>query len=150
MATVHDVAAYIIKKQGVMSTMRLQKLAYYSQAWHLVWEDRPLFQADFEAWANGPVCPALYRGHAGQFRISTWPTGDQRKLQPSERESIDIVLGYYGPRNGQWLSDLTHMERPWRDARHGVPDGARCQNVITKLAMQDYYSSIAPVLAAAE
>jgi uncharacterized phage-associated protein len=32
MATAHDVAAYILKKWGKMTAMKLQKLVYYSQA----------------------------------------------------------------------------------------------------------------------
>jgi uncharacterized phage-associated protein len=33
--------------------LKLQKLLYYSQAWHLVWEDTPLFTARIEAWIDG-------------------------------------------------------------------------------------------------
>ena len=43
MANVFDVAKYILEKQGDMSTMKLQKLCYYAQAWSLVWDDRELF-----------------------------------------------------------------------------------------------------------
>ena len=43
MATVHDVAAFILERLGSMTAMKLQKLCYYSHAWHLVWEERPLF-----------------------------------------------------------------------------------------------------------
>jgi uncharacterized phage-associated protein len=32
MASVHDVASYILHKTGSISTWKLQKLAYYSQA----------------------------------------------------------------------------------------------------------------------
>jgi len=59
-ASAHDVAAYILKNGGRMSVMKLQKLVYYSQAWHLVWEDKRLFSDRIEAWANGPVVPNLY------------------------------------------------------------------------------------------
>jgi len=40
--SVLDVAAYILEKHGAMSTMNFQKLAFYCQAWFLVWEDRPI------------------------------------------------------------------------------------------------------------
>lgn len=39
MATVFDTAKYILEKRGAMSTMKLQKLCYYAQAWSLVWYD---------------------------------------------------------------------------------------------------------------
>lgn len=57
MATVFDVTKYILHKCGEMSVWKLQKLCYYSQAWHLAWTGNPIFEEDFEAWANGPVCP---------------------------------------------------------------------------------------------
>lgn len=31
----------------------------YCQAWSLVWDDTPLFEEDFQAWTNGPVCPGI-------------------------------------------------------------------------------------------
>ncbi|HSS48337.1 MAG TPA: type II toxin-antitoxin system antitoxin SocA domain-containing protein, partial [Thermoanaerobaculia bacterium] len=65
MTTVHNVAAYILQKQGEMTAMKLQKLVYYSQAWSLVWDEEPLFAERVEAWANGPVVPDLYREHKG-------------------------------------------------------------------------------------
>ena len=54
MATVFDVAKYILDKYGSMSAMKLQKLIFYSQAMSLVWDDVPLFEEDFEAWAKVP------------------------------------------------------------------------------------------------
>ena len=60
MANVFDVAKYILEKLGTLSTMKLQKLCYYCQAWSLVWDDTPLFDEKFEAWANGPVCRELF------------------------------------------------------------------------------------------
>ncbi|CUP62134.1 Uncharacterized phage-associated protein [Anaerostipes hadrus] len=43
MANVFDAAKYILERLGEMSTMKLQKLCYYAQAWSLVWDDVPLF-----------------------------------------------------------------------------------------------------------
>ena len=89
MATVHDVAAYILKKRGSMSAMKLEKLVYYSQAWHLVWEDKPLFRERIEAWANGPVVPELYKHHRGQFTVKTWSHGDPAALATTEKNNIN-------------------------------------------------------------
>ena len=69
MAHVNDVAAHILRKQGGMGAMKLQKLCYYAYGYHLAWEGRRLFPEPFEAWANGPVCPALYALHRGQFSV---------------------------------------------------------------------------------
>lgn len=139
MATVHDVAAYILSKTGEITAMKLQKLAYYSQAWHLVWEDRPLFQNRFEAWANGPVSPDLYREHRGTFRVASWGKGDASALDYGEADSVDVVLKSYGDFTAYQLSEMTHHELPWMEARAGTPEGARSTAEISQGAMQDFY-----------
>jgi uncharacterized phage-associated protein len=142
MASVHDVAKYILSDQGELDTWKLQKLVYYSQSWHLVWDEEPLFTNRIEAWANGPVVPALYREHRGSFRVSTWPQGRVGNLTRAQRESIDVVLEHYGRFTGYTLREMTHRERPWREARQGVPAGAASTNEITRDSMQSYYGSL--------
>lgn len=138
----NDVAAYILQKHRPLSAMKLQKLVYYSQAWSLVWDDRPLFREPIEAWANGPVVRELYDRHRGQFEVRDWPWGNPKKLDAEARETIDAVWEYYGHRNAQWLSDLTHRERPWCEARRGLDDGERGNREISLATMMEYYSSL--------
>lgn len=40
--------------------MKLQKLLYYAQAWHLAIKGQPLFDDDIEAWPWGPVVRSIY------------------------------------------------------------------------------------------
>jgi uncharacterized phage-associated protein len=112
MVNVFDVAAYILKKRGRMTALKLQKLVYYSQAWSLVWDER-----------------AVKRG-------------DPTKLSDVQRETIDAVLNFYGDKTSAWLSQLTHREAPWRKAREGLAPTERGENVITLASMHDYYDSL--------
>jgi len=141
MASVFDVAEHILSQTGKSTTWKLQKLVYYTQAWHLVWDEEPLFGEEIQAWANGPVCPALYKRHRGAFRIST-VRGNSDKLADNERESIDIVVQHYGAFSGQELSDLTHSEPPWKDARKNLPASVRGSAVISHEAMSEYYGAL--------
>lgn len=142
MANVLDVAAYILRRQGAMTTWKLQKLVYYTQAWHLVWDDKALFREEIEAWANGPVVRRLYKAHKGKYRIDRILGGKIRNLGESERETIDIVLEHLGDKSSQWLSDLTHLELPWREARQGMRDGERGATIISKEKLAEYYGSL--------
>jgi uncharacterized phage-associated protein len=142
MVSVHDVAAYILRRRGSITTWKLQKLVYYSQAWSLVWDEQPLFRARIEAWANGPVIRALYDKHKGQFKVSRWPDGDPSKLTADERATVDAVLKFYGPKTSQWLSDLTHNEAPWREARGTLAPGERGSQEISRESMHRYYSGL--------
>jgi uncharacterized phage-associated protein len=142
MATVHDVAAYILEKKGRMTAMKLQKLVYYSQAWSLAWDDAPLFEEDIQAWANGPVVPALFEVHRGKYYVDEWPEGNPNNLSATEIETIDAVLDYYGQKSSRWLSDLTHNEIPWIEARKGLSPNDRGSRVITHDSMGWYYQSL--------
>jgi uncharacterized phage-associated protein len=146
MATVHDVAKYILTKRGAMSAMKLQKLLYYSQAWSLVWDDRPLFEEKIEAWANGPVVREVYDLHRGRFLLEDWPKGDVVKLDQDALDTIDGVLTFYADKSAQWLSDLTHSESPWSDARKDLAPGERGDRIITLESMMEYYSNIPPAI----
>jgi uncharacterized phage-associated protein len=139
---VFDVAAYILKKKETMTTMKLQKLIYYSQAWSLVWDEKPLFEEKIEAWANGPVVRNLFDYHRGMYEISEMPIGNPRLLDQNQQETVDAVLEYYGHRSAQWLIDLSHMEDPWIHARKGLPPLERGNRVIPLDAMAHYYSSL--------
>lgn len=139
MASVLDAAQYILERRGGMTTMKLQKLVYYSQVWSIVWDDNVLFPEPIEAWKNGPVVRVLWEATRGQFRTDRVPGGDSANLVQGQRDTVDIVLKFYGDKDAQWLSDLTHMEDPWAEAH------ALGQNTPISLErISEYYSSLSP------
>ena len=145
MASVFDVAKYILKKQGKMSTWKLHKLCYYAQAWALAWSDgRPLFEEDFQAWTNGPVCRDLYDLHKGEYLISVdeLSTGSIDNLTEDETETINTVLDFYGEKTPFWLREQTHDELPWKEVRGGIPENERCEKTISKESIGAYYGSL--------
>lgn len=121
---VFDAAKYILDKKGPMTTMKLQKLLYYAQAWSLVWDENELFPEEFEAWAGGPVCREvfawhrdLYRASAGDVDLSLLSDGE---FSQAQKDTMDAVIRDYGNDSGAQLSELTHSEQPWIDARDGL------------------------------
>src|SRR5262249_26306763 len=122
MADVIDVAEYVLEKIHETTAMKLQKLIYYCQAWHLAWTEKPLFEGKIEAWRNGPVVPLLFNLHKGQFKLKPGfffkkTRRTKHALSRDEIDIIDRVLKYYASKDPHWLSQLTHMESPWKDAR---------------------------------
>lgn len=144
MATVFDVAKYILSKMQPLSAMKLQKLVYYSQAWSVVWDDAPLFTEKIEAWANGPVTRSLYEAHRGQYLIdmSFFDTANLNALTQTNKETIDAVLEAYGNKSAQWLSDQTHSESPWIHARTGLAENERGDKEIPLDSLSEYYGSL--------
>ncbi len=139
--SVLNVASEVLERLGLMTTWKLQKLVYYCQAWSLVWDEKPLFDDSIEAWANGPVAPTLYREHKGAFTIDKLDI-EKKSISDQETKTIDAVIKYYGNDDSQTLSELTHRERPWIEARKGLAMGERGDRVITHESMAEYYSSL--------
>jgi uncharacterized phage-associated protein len=145
MANAFDAAEYILKVKGEMPAVKLHKLLYYAQAWSLVWDDKPLFQNRIEAWRNGPVVRDLYGLHRleyavapGKFAASCTEAG----LTNNQRDTIDVVLKFYGDKSSQWLSDLTHGEDPWREARKNTAANEASHAEITRASMAEYYGGL--------
>ncbi len=144
MASIFDVAKYILVKQGPLSTWKLQKLCYYSQAWSLAWTEKPLFQEDFQAWSNGPVCPELFHIHRGRFVVCAddIAQGDPTALSVDQQDTVNQVLEHYGTWEPFALREQTHAEKPWKDARGNLSEGEPSQSPITKESMGEYYGSL--------
>ena len=139
--SVVDVAAYILERTDTITTMKLQKLAFYAQVQHLVTTGAPLFPEDFQAWRGGPVVPELYALHRGKFLIrpGELSSGDSSALTDAERALIDRVCSALGGMTGAELSERTHVEDPWLHAREGMVPSAPSDAVITQEAMRSYY-----------
>jgi uncharacterized phage-associated protein len=146
MATIHDVAAYILGKKGPMSAMKLQKLTYFSYGYHLAWEERRLFTEPFQAWANGPVSPALYAEHRGRFQLQPGQiTGNVAALDGGERESVDIVMELMGGFTANQLSEMTHRDGPWVQAREraGARALERSAEPLHDAEIHEYFDALA-------
>ncbi len=139
MQDVNDVAAALLTEVGPVDTFKLQKLLYYSQAWHLAIFDEPLFEDRIEAWINGPVVTSVFAQHRGRRTVDRWPSGDRARLTKPSRDVVMLVCKHYGDLSGANLSTLTHGEAPWKDARGSAAPTAQLNEAIPTDAMKLYY-----------
>lgn len=143
MTSIFDVADCILSASGALSPMKLQKLCYYAQAWSLVWDDKPLFSENIEAWRTGPVCRELYEQTRGKSTVTENDVyGHPENLSPGQKETVNTVLDFYGDKDAQWLGRLACMEEPWKLAKNGCDDRTCCNTIVTLASMSEYYSSI--------
>lgn len=147
MSSVFDAAQCVLdllkaRRALPVTTWKLQKLVDHSQAWAAVWDDQPIFPERIEAWANGPVSPSLYSLHRGEFKISSLTEGDAGKVSKDHKDTIMAVIDFYGDKSAQYLSELAHNERPWKDARKGLSPGERGNHEISVAAMAEYYGGL--------
>ena len=141
MLSANEVASVIIARQGTwIDAMGLQKLLYYAQAWHLAVTDEPLFGEKVKAWRDGPVVPQVWHDRKDQAtRRSAAQSLESVELDELSSDLIDLVLAAYGSMSGEELGALTHVEKPWQEARGDVPDGEDCREAISQKSMAAYY-----------
>lgn len=124
MPSVHDVARYFLSlsdpaEGDAITHLKLQKLVYYAQGFHLAIYDKPLFMESIEAWRHGPVVPALYRACREYGDSVIPPVRDfdaDSVLTKDQQELLDEVYEVYGQFSGWKLREMTHQEAPWKDA----------------------------------
>jgi uncharacterized phage-associated protein len=143
--TAHKVADYFINRShrsgDPLSNLKLQKLLYYAQAWYLAFHYSPLFVERIEAWPHGPTVPPVY----STYKKWEWQPITVDRQEPqfaiAIKDHLADVMQQYGRYNAFHLELLTHQEKPWRDARKGLPPDAPSNAVITHEAMSDFYRS---------
>jgi len=126
MNTCFDVANYFLKCQDsdagdLMSNMKLQKLVYYAQGFHLAIKDRPLFDEPIMAWEHGPVCVALYKKYkkyGGRAIPIPYDVNAYDLFDKETRDFLENVNNYYGQYSAWKLRNMTHLEPPWLVAYH--------------------------------
>lgn len=126
-----------------LSPMKLQKLLFYAQSWHLKLAERqPLFDDFFARWKFGPVIPSLYHefkdfGARPITRLATTLNLDGGAFElhaPVVPESdkntwalVDRIIDVYGIFSGTELSNMTHREgTAWYETGKG--DGGVISN----------------------
>lgn len=104
----------------LISNLKLQKLLYYMQGFHLAVFNEPLFEEDLYAWQYGPVVPEIYHRFKGFNNSGIEPTQEAITLTGErEEELFNDVFSVYGDYSAIGLMNLTHQERPWRSAPQG-------------------------------
>lgn len=157
MANIFDVANYFIYQSNnsekmadvnvvnreKLTHLKLQKICYYAQAWSLAWNNRELFDGEFQAWVHGPVNPELYRryNHKGVEPIEEInPTFNIDIFGEREKYVLDMTWKNYGQYTAKALERMTHKEDPWKLTRGDLPIYARSEEVIKQELIKKYYS----------
>jgi uncharacterized phage-associated protein len=132
------VRAYEDRQDAEMTNMKVQKLLYYSQSLHLALYDEPLFRDEIQAWRYGPVCPSAYHYYSNYERkqLSIPSDGSFSKMSDEIKKLLEEVWNYFGIHHAYFLSDMTHLEFPWKNARGNLPREASSQEPLKLSDMQ--------------
>jgi uncharacterized phage-associated protein len=134
-----------------VTPMKLQKLLWFLNGWHLAMFGKPAVAEPFEVWRYGPVISSLYQqtkkfggGPVTEY-LKTFDekSGSHLAFVPSDAdkefsEALDVAWEKYIGFNATALSSLTHSaETPWSVAKkNGV-------EVIDNELIQRYFVGLA-------
>lgn len=107
----------------LVSNLKLQKLLYYAQGFHLAMYNTPLFEDKIEAWAHGPVVPVVYRNcdqyGKGNLPFEAVQAGNVEVFSDDQLDLLKQVQKIYGQYSAWRLEELTHQEPPWKNTANG-------------------------------
>lgn len=154
---ISDFTILYCQNMGVsINPLKLQKLLYYIQSWHIVKFDKNiLFEEMPEAWVNGPVYRPIYDKYkANFFRNENFPNKLSEEelsiklekqlnnlgLNEQKQGLIFSVLNAYGKLSDERLVLMTHSEEPWNEAREGLSPIQRSEKKISAETIFNYYN----------
>jgi uncharacterized phage-associated protein len=108
-------------KDDLISHLKLHKLMYYAQGYHLAIHGTPLFPEEIRVWTYGPAVPDLWKG-CEDFSTSAVPfiRGlDLDAFSEQETEVMKDVYRDYG-QYAEWrLREIVFAERPVARTKQG-------------------------------
>lgn len=121
----------------LMTNMKLQKMLYYQQGFHMAYFGTPLFDEDIEAWMYGPVVPSMYEKYKGYGRNGIEPDRTMKFTfeKKNELALFNEVCKVYGAYSAIGLMNMTHDETPWKSTPTGEGEG----HIIAKEKMQSFF-----------
>ena len=137
-----DVANLFLKwanKEGeLISNLKMQKLLYFAQAWHLAYFKTPLFIDPIKAWEFGPVVLGAYHHFKpfGYGPIKYKENGkEDKKFKPKQLKFLEDFYDKFIRFSAHELVNIAHNDGPWKVA---FEKGRK--EVISTESMLDFYS----------
>lgn len=161
-----DLAKYVglnfIALDLEISHLKLHKMLYYIQAWHMVnfGKNNTLFTENPQAWANGPVYTSVWdkykKNHNNRQELTYKNFGLKsddvnsylskmaitKILNKKQKDLINQAIMIYGTKSQDQLVFLTHCEKPWVNTRNGLLPWEPCQNEISFKSMYDFFKQM--------
>lgn len=142
---VYDIANLILRLANngygsePISNMKLQKLLYYEQGYHLACFDEPLFNEDIEAWKFGPVVPQIYEKYKCHQDQPIMPEDGEVQMSGQHYELFYNVFTFFNKYSAFGLMEKTHNELPWLETSK---NGSEFNHVIPKALISEFFKTV--------
>lgn len=132
----------------LVSSVRLQGLLYYCQAWHLAIYGEPLFNENVVATPHGALVPSIFSAGIGgrpDNRSELLLRRMRTRIPTNQLQEIagfvSEVLEAYSGLNAVELSSQICSEQPWQSARKGLSFDDPTMTIIDESEMKSFYAS---------
>lgn len=127
MISCFDVADYFLTLQDndagdSITNLKLQKLVYLSQGFHLALFNKPLYGEQIRAWLHGPVIPVLWKKYT-DHESAGLPRPDRIDLSLFSDKTIELldeIREVFGQFSAWRLRDITHIHPPYKKAKRNT------------------------------
>lgn len=147
---VDNLIKWFLSKED-MSHKKIQKLAYYAQAWCFTLTKVDIIPGiKFEAWVHGPVSPDIWKILKGfgwrdiclaaEFKSISIQEAE-KAFTDEQKDILELVWQNYGEYSADELEAMTHYEDPWKLARNGLSRFDKTKQVITNESMLAFYKN---------
>jgi uncharacterized phage-associated protein len=157
---IYKMSDYVIlfcQNMGVSITpLKLQKLLYYIQSWHIAKFDKEtLFDTLPEAWVNGPVYRQIYNQYKVSFfkNVNIQTKLDEEglannlkakqaelNLDDNQLTLVNAVLDAYSKLSDERLVLMTHSEDPWNEVRKNLSPIERSDKKLSVDTIYNYFN----------
>lgn len=141
--SIDSIAKYIVSKRDV-TPKALQKILYFIQGFSLAFNDKLMFDNIPQAWVHGPVYPEIYNYYS-DFKyniIDEIEVEEDLNIEENDKVLIDVILKYFSRYNGNILEEITHIEKPWMEARIGLTKNQASKNPIDLISIDNYFKQV--------
>ncbi len=128
-----------------MTNLKLQKLLYYCQYWHMAFYREVLFSDPIEAWEHGPIIRAVYHKYRNYKRLEAIPVPTSAPtLDENAVKTIDKVLDSYGSVDTDWIMSYSSSGTLWFRHYYGVSTYEEWHAEAQPKVGQRYYTIFMP------
>ena len=113
----------LAKQENIsISHLKLQKLLYFVQGWHLAYLKTGIFIEELEAWDHGPVIPSIFHACKAEgnmyakIPLSIFLDIEDIEIAQKSDELLQHVWNAYKEKSGTTLEFITHSQGPWQES----------------------------------
>ena len=145
--TVYQAADYFIalshERGEPITSLKLQVLLYYAQAWHLALHDMPLFDATFQARVYAPTVASIDT-RFDEFGFHDLPAPPAKpEIPQGDAAFLEEVASRYLSMDEWDLHRMSRREDPWLIARGSLSTDEPSQAEISEKEMRAYFRRLA-------